>query len=102
MQKFLAHQSDRKLKRNESLVNYIYAKDALLEKAPFTIPQSNNISMIIGDITEEKRQIALVTQNYSTVEELIDRATAIDAIRNMQHEKKSLYSYVSRSLPTFQ
>lgn len=54
MQEFLAHQSDRKLKHNESLVDYIYAKDALLEKAPFTIPQADRISMIIGDITEEK------------------------------------------------
>ncbi|GBM08784.1 hypothetical protein AVEN_983-1 [Araneus ventricosus] len=35
MQEFLKHQSDSKLKRNESLVDYIYAKDALLEKAPF-------------------------------------------------------------------
>ncbi|GBO09615.1 hypothetical protein AVEN_146280-1 [Araneus ventricosus] len=102
MQERLADQSDLKLKRNETLVDYNYAKDALLEKAPFTIPQSNKISMIIGDITEEKRQIALVTQNYATVKELIDRATAIDAIRNMQHEKKSLYSYGSRSSPTFQ
>ncbi|GBO30853.1 hypothetical protein AVEN_28070-1 [Araneus ventricosus] len=37
MQEFLAHQSDRKLKRNESLVNRICAKDTLFEKGPFTI-----------------------------------------------------------------
>ncbi|GBN70327.1 hypothetical protein AVEN_232673-1 [Araneus ventricosus] len=54
MEEFLKHQSDCKLGRNESLVDYIYSKDALLEKAPFTIPQSDSLSMIIGDITEEK------------------------------------------------
>ncbi|GBN27858.1 hypothetical protein AVEN_224225-1 [Araneus ventricosus] len=42
--------------------------------------------MIIGDITEEERQIALATQISTTLEELIDRTTALDAIRNAQHE----------------
>ncbi|GFS87199.1 uncharacterized protein NPIL_301411 [Nephila pilipes] len=86
MQEFLAHQSERKLKHNESLVDYIYSKEALLEKAPFTIPQPDRISMIIGDITDEKWQIALATQNSNTVEELIDRATALDAIRSAKQE----------------
>ncbi|GBN85663.1 hypothetical protein AVEN_171882-1 [Araneus ventricosus] len=58
--------------------------------------------MIIGDITEEKWQIALATQNSTTGEELIDRATALDTIRNTQHENKSLYSYCSRSSPKLQ
>ncbi|GFT16355.1 uncharacterized protein NPIL_84131, partial [Nephila pilipes] len=88
MHEFLAHQSERKLKHNESLVDYIYSKDALLEKAPFTIPQPDRISMIIGDITDEKWQIALATQNSNTVEELIDRATALDAIRSAKQEHK--------------
>ncbi|GFW65823.1 uncharacterized protein TNCV_586491 [Trichonephila clavipes] len=69
MQDFSAHQSERKMKHSETLVDYIYAKDALLEKAPFTIPQQDRISMIIGDVTEEKWQIALSTQNSDTVEE---------------------------------
>ncbi|GFS53856.1 uncharacterized protein NPIL_442191 [Nephila pilipes] len=88
MQEFLAHQSERKLKHNESLVDYIYSKDALLEKAPFTIPQPDRISMIIGDITDEKWHIALATQNSNTVEELIDRATALDAIRSAKQNHK--------------
>ncbi|GFS78005.1 uncharacterized protein NPIL_18131, partial [Nephila pilipes] len=102
MQEFLAHQSERKLKHNESLVDYIYSKDALLEKAPFTIPQPDRISMIIGDITEEKWQIALATQNSNTVEELIDRATALDAIRSakQEHKKHSTKSQI-RSSYTF-
>ncbi|GFR05115.1 uncharacterized protein TNCT_37241 [Trichonephila clavata] len=82
MQEFLSHPSERKLRHSETLVDYIYAKDALLEKTPFTIPQPDRISMIIGDITEEKWQIASATQNSITVEELIDRATALDAIRS--------------------
>ncbi|GFS54275.1 putative gypsy-29-i dr [Nephila pilipes] len=96
MQEFLAHQSERKLKHNESLVDYIYSKDALLEKAPFTIPQPDRISMIIGDITEEKWQIALATQNTNTVEELIDRATALDAIctAKQEHKKHSTKSQI--------
>ncbi|GFT73892.1 uncharacterized protein NPIL_236301 [Nephila pilipes] len=102
MQEFLAHQSERKLKHNESLVDYIYSKDALLEKAPFTIPQPDRISMIIGDITKEKWQIALATQNSNTVEELIDRATALDAIRSakQEHKKHSTKSQI-RSSYTF-
>ncbi|GBO19420.1 hypothetical protein AVEN_210199-1 [Araneus ventricosus] len=61
IQEFLAHESDRKLKRNESLVDCIYAKGDLLESAPFKIPRSDRISMIFGDITEEEWQIALAT-----------------------------------------
>ncbi|GFU36356.1 uncharacterized protein NPIL_435411, partial [Nephila pilipes] len=99
MQEFLAHQSERKLKNNESLVDYIYSKDALLEKAPFTIPQPDRISMIIGDITDEKWQIALATQNSNTIEELIDRATALDAIRSakQEHKKHSTKSQIRSS-----
>ncbi|GFU00742.1 uncharacterized protein NPIL_360261 [Nephila pilipes] len=99
MQDFLAHQSERKLKHKESLVDYIYSKDALLEKAPFTIPQPDRISMIIGDITEEKWQIALATQNSNTVEELIDRATALDAIcsAKQEHKKHSTKSQIRSS-----
>ncbi|GFX53016.1 putative gypsy-29-i dr [Trichonephila clavipes] len=88
MQEFLAHQSERKMRHSETLVDYIYAKDALLEKAPFTIPQQDRISNIIGDVTEEKWQIALATQNSDTVEELIDRATSLDAIRSVKQENK--------------
>ncbi|GFQ94655.1 reverse transcriptase domain-containing protein [Trichonephila clavata] len=87
MHKFLSHQSERKLRHSETLVDYIYAKDAFLEKAHFTIPQPDRISMIIGDITEEKWQIALATQNSITVEDLIDRATALDAIRSTIQDK---------------
>ncbi|GBN18593.1 hypothetical protein AVEN_112910-1 [Araneus ventricosus] len=63
MQEILANKSDRKLKRNENLVDYFYPKDSLLEKNVFTIPQSDRISVIIGDITEEKWQIVLAPQN---------------------------------------
>ncbi|GFT03666.1 retrovirus-related Pol polyprotein from transposon 17.6 [Nephila pilipes] len=72
MQEFMAHQSERKLKHNESLVDYIYSKDALLEKAPFTIPQPN---------------------------QLIDRATALDAIRSakQEHKKHSTKSQIRSS-----
>ncbi|GFY34952.1 uncharacterized protein TNCV_155251 [Trichonephila clavipes] len=88
MQEFLAHQSEQKMKHSETLVDYIYAKDALLEKAPFTIPQQDRISKVIGDVTEEKWQIALATQNSDTIEELIDRATSLDAIRSVKQENK--------------
>ncbi|GFX62151.1 uncharacterized protein TNCV_2228771 [Trichonephila clavipes] len=79
MHEFLAHQSERKRKYSETLVDYIYAKVALPEKAPLAIPQ-DRIS-IIGDVTEEKWQIALATQNSDTGEE-VDRTKSLDAIRN--------------------
>ncbi|GFS78857.1 hypothetical protein NPIL_325641 [Nephila pilipes] len=44
--------------------------------------------MIIGDVTEEKWQIAVATQNSITVEESIDRATALGAIRSTKQENK--------------
>ncbi|GFX28116.1 hypothetical protein TNCV_424431 [Trichonephila clavipes] len=44
--------------------------------------------MIIGDVTEEKWQIALAIQNSGTVEELGDRATSLDAILNVKQENK--------------
>ncbi|GFX66343.1 CCHC-type domain-containing protein [Trichonephila clavipes] len=91
VQEILDHQNERKLRHNGSLVDYIYSKDTLMEKAPFTIPQTDRISMIIGDITEEKWQIALATQNSNTVEELIDRATTLDAIRSAK-QKHNKYS----------
>ncbi|GFU15457.1 uncharacterized protein NPIL_556161 [Nephila pilipes] len=76
-----------------------FKRQALLEKAPFTIPQPDRISMIIGNITEEKWQIALATQNLNTVEELIDRATALDAIRRakQEHKKHSTKSQIRSS-----
>ncbi|GFU34838.1 uncharacterized protein NPIL_628401 [Nephila pilipes] len=77
MQQLLAYQSERKLKQSEKLVDYTYAKDYLLENASFTIPRPDRISMVIGDITEVKRQIALATQNSITIEELIDTDTPI-------------------------
>ncbi|GBN07285.1 hypothetical protein AVEN_58118-1 [Araneus ventricosus] len=49
-----------------------------------------------------KWEIALATQNSTIVEELIDREATLDAIRNTQHEKKSHYSYGSRSSPKLQ
>ncbi|GFT01433.1 CCHC-type domain-containing protein [Trichonephila clavipes] len=44
--------------------------------------------MIIGDVIEEKWQIALAAQNSDTVEELVDRATSLDAIRSVKQENK--------------
>ncbi|GFW93800.1 uncharacterized protein TNCV_4220811 [Trichonephila clavipes] len=82
MQEFLAHHIERKLRHNGSLVDSIYSNDALSEKAPLTIPQLDRISIFIGEIKEEKWQIALAIQNSNTVERLIDRATALDTIRN--------------------
>ncbi|GFS55173.1 uncharacterized protein TNIN_433501 [Trichonephila inaurata madagascariensis] len=48
--------------------------------------------MIIGDIAEEKWQIALATENSNTVEELIGRATALHAIRSAKQEHKKHHS----------
>ncbi|GFU15320.1 uncharacterized protein NPIL_11611 [Nephila pilipes] len=100
MQQFLSHQSKRKLKPSETLVDYIYAKETLLEKAPFTIPHPNRISMIIGDITEEKWQIASATKNSITVKELIDRAIALDVIRSAIQEKKP-YQFPKSQMRSF-
>ncbi|GFX71896.1 transposable element Tcb1 transposase [Trichonephila clavipes] len=57
--------------------------------------------MTIGDITEEKWQIALATQNSNTVEELIDRATALDAICSAKQEHKKHHSPKPQTLNLF-
>ncbi|GFV13324.1 uncharacterized protein TNCV_3656441 [Trichonephila clavipes] len=45
--------------------------------------------MTVGGVTEEKWQIALATQKFDTVEELVDRATSIDAIQNSRRNSNS-------------
>ncbi|GBO02941.1 hypothetical protein AVEN_82182-1 [Araneus ventricosus] len=102
MQEFLKHQSVRKLRGNDSSLDYIYSNDALLEKAPFTMSQSDGISMIIFDITEEKWKIALATQNSTTLEELIDRATAHDSILTFPKiDSQSFHVPEERSEPKY-
>ncbi|GFV27396.1 uncharacterized protein TNCV_3795911 [Trichonephila clavipes] len=93
IQEFLAHQNEQKLRHNESLVDlYLFKIRYFGEKTPFTIPQSHGISMMIGDITEEKWQSALATQNSNTVEELTDGATALDAFRSSKQKHKKHHS----------
>ncbi|GFU21257.1 retrovirus-related Pol polyprotein from transposon opus [Nephila pilipes] len=90
MQEFLAHQNELKLNDSEILIDYIYVKDALLEKAPFIIPQLDHISRIMVPLQKKSGRFDLATQNSITVEELIDKATALDAMRNQPFYENAL------------
>ncbi|GFS74190.1 hypothetical protein NPIL_579851 [Nephila pilipes] len=78
---------NEKLKHHESL--YLFKRR--FEK-PFTIPQPDRISVIIGDITDEKWQIALATKNSNTVGRTIDRAPwVILMLSAVQKNKRNTY-----------
>ncbi|GFX69137.1 hypothetical protein TNCV_3563131 [Trichonephila clavipes] len=88
MQEFLAHQSERKRKQSETLVDYIYAKFCPFGKSSFYNSTTRPHLTIIRDISEEKWQLALAVQKSNTVEVLIDRETALDAIRSVKLDNR--------------
>ncbi|XP_040356843.1 uncharacterized protein LOC121046550 [Ixodes scapularis] len=86
MKDFIELQAKRTLRRNETLVQYIFEKDALLEKSPHPLTPEERISMIIGDIKDTKWSIPLASHLYSSVTELVDRAATLDSLRQLEKE----------------
>ncbi|KAG0411991.1 hypothetical protein HPB47_010878 [Ixodes persulcatus] len=52
MKDFVELQAMRMLRRNETLVQYIFKQDALLKKSPHPLTHEERIAMIIGDIKD--------------------------------------------------
>lgn len=80
---FLQFQNKRLLRHNESIVEYIFDKDAILENAPFKMAQSDRVSLILEGITDNIWAVPLATAMCNTVPELIDHAIPLDTIRKI-------------------
>ncbi|XP_064472438.1 uncharacterized protein LOC135386463 [Ornithodoros turicata] len=80
-------QAKRTLRRNETIVQYIFEKDALLEMSPHPLTAEERISMIIGDIKDNVWAIPLASHTYSSVTHLVDRAASLDSIRQVDQQE---------------
>lgn len=78
---FIKYQSKRILRPNESIVEYILAKNAILEIAPFKLDQSDRVSFILEGIIDDVWAIPLRAALCKSVDEIIEHAVPLDTIR---------------------
>ncbi|XP_047995869.1 uncharacterized protein LOC125233800 isoform X2 [Leguminivora glycinivorella] len=83
---FIQYQSKRILRATETVTEYIYVKNAMLEKSPSLIPEPDRVSLILEGIQDMRWSTPLATHCCKNVEELITHATAIDNIRRTQRK----------------
>ncbi|KAH6924510.1 hypothetical protein HPB50_018976 [Hyalomma asiaticum] len=81
MQEFIELQSKRRLQNNETIVKYMYSKNAVLDKAPYRLAEEERISLILSGIDDNTWANPLAAQLCVSVTELIDRAALLDARR---------------------
>ncbi|KAH6919403.1 hypothetical protein HPB50_029609 [Hyalomma asiaticum] len=81
MQEFIELQSKRRLQNNETIVEYMYSKNAVLDKAPYRLAEEEHISLILSGIDDNTWANPLAAQLCVSVTELIDRAALLDAKR---------------------
>ncbi len=86
---FISYHSSRKLLPTETLGNYIFDKNAMLQKSPFTLTDKDCIMMILEDFTDPSCAYALATPVCSNVDKLLDRAHNVDKIRKVSPIEKS-------------
>ncbi|KAL1437626.1 hypothetical protein MTO96_048742 [Rhipicephalus appendiculatus] len=100
MQKFLELQTKRRLQSHETIVAYMYSKNAILKKAPYRLAEEERISLILSGIEDDTWANPVAAQLCGTVTELIDRAALLDARRRMtvcaDNDKKPPPSTTSR------
>ncbi|KAH9364807.1 hypothetical protein HPB48_007098 [Haemaphysalis longicornis] len=87
MQEFLNYQAQRTLRENETITEYVYAKNAMLEKAPYNLATEERISLILAGITDDKWANPLAAQCCTSVIDLIDRATMLDCHRSTERDQ---------------
>ncbi|KAH8033984.1 hypothetical protein HPB51_018495 [Rhipicephalus microplus] len=101
MQEFLELQTKRRLQSHETIVEYMYSKNAILNKAPYRLAEEEHISLIISGIEDDTWANPLAAQLCGTVTELIDRAALLDARRRTtvcaENDKKPSSSTASRA-----
>ncbi|KAH8033763.1 hypothetical protein HPB51_015795 [Rhipicephalus microplus] len=100
MQEFLELQTKRRLQSHETIVEYMYSKNAILNKAPYRLAEEERISLILSGIEDDTWAHPLAAQLCGTVTELIDRAALLDARRRTtlcaENDKKPSSSTASR------
>ncbi|KAH6924513.1 hypothetical protein HPB50_018979 [Hyalomma asiaticum] len=62
MQEFIELQSKRRLQNNETIVNYMYSKNAVLDKAPYRLVEEERISLILSGIDDNTWANTLAAQ----------------------------------------
>jgi len=88
---FIKFQGKRILRKDELIVEYIFDKDAIIEKAPFKMQQSDRISLILEGITDNIWAVPLATAMCSSVQELISHATPLDTIRKLSGTAANIF-----------
>ncbi|KAL1422821.1 hypothetical protein MTO96_021681 [Rhipicephalus appendiculatus] len=83
MQKFLKIQTRRRLQSHETIVEYMYSRNAILDKAPYRPAEDERISLILSRIEDDTWANPLAAQLCSSVMALIDKAALLDARRRM-------------------
>ncbi|KAH8008948.1 hypothetical protein HPB51_007613 [Rhipicephalus microplus] len=100
MQEFLELQTKRRLQSHETIVEYMYSKNAIPNKAPYRLAEEERISLILSGIEDDTWANPLAAQLCGTVTELIDRAALLDARRRTtvcaENNKKPSSSIASR------
>ncbi|KAH8039955.1 hypothetical protein HPB51_009211 [Rhipicephalus microplus] len=100
MQEFLELQTKRRLQSHETIVEYMYSKNAILNKAPYRLAEEERISLILSGIEDDTWANPLAAQLCGTVTELIDRPALLDARRRTtvcaENDKKPSSSTASR------
>ncbi|XP_025421204.1 uncharacterized protein LOC112691260, partial [Sipha flava] len=84
---FIKFQGKRILRADEPIVEYIFEKDAIIEKAPFKMQQSDRVSLILEGITDNIWAVPIATAMCCSVQELIDHAIPLDTIRKLSTSK---------------
>lgn len=84
LQDFIDFQKECTLRSDETLVQYMYTKTTMLEKAPRSLSPDEHISLILSGIKEDKWAIPQAAKNFNFVLELIDRAVNLDSRRQLQ------------------
>jgi len=93
---FIQFQAKRTLHSNESIADYIYDNDAIIDKAPFTLQQLGRVSLILQGITKLEWVIPLTTAICVSVKDLLGRAVQLDIIRKCQYAKENTTSHKSQ------
>lgn len=70
LSEFIQFQAKRTLRSNESIADYIYDKDAIIDKSPFLLQQSDRVSLILQGITTHEWAIPLTTVMCTSVKYL--------------------------------
>lgn len=78
---FIQFQVRRVLWSNELITEYIYDKDAFIDNSPFTLEQSDRISLVLQRINNQSWSIPLATAMQKSVQDLRDHVAQLDAIR---------------------